>query len=154
VKVTTTVPPALIVAPVICEIRPAPGVWSVTTAVVDVVDAVATVVVDVAGTVVIVVGTVVIVVGTVVVVFGTVVVGLGVTAQEDCLPPAQLHSPLRHSATMLFRHCRRSLPWSPAQRAFIAGRQRFTVHLFLAASPVEARLASPSTIERRSRDVM
>src|SRR5262249_46457912 len=96
----------------------------------------------------------VIVVGAVVVVFGTVVVGLGVTAQEDCLPPAQLHAPLRHSATMLFRHCRRSLPWSPAQRAFIAGRQRFTVHLFLAASPVEARLASPSTIDRRSRDVM
>jgi hypothetical protein len=147
VKVTTTAPLALTVAPVICEIRPAPGVWSVTTAVVDVVDVVATVVVDV-------VGTVVIVVGTVVVVFGTVVVGLGVMAQEDCLPPAQLHSPPRHSATMLFRHCRRALPCSPPQRVFIAGWQRFTVHLFLAASPVEARAASPSAIDRWSRDVI
>src|SRR5262249_51220057 len=117
-------------------------------------EGVATDVVGEDGTVVMVVGTVVIVVGTVVVVFGTVVVGLGVTAQEDCLPPAQLHSPLRHSATMLFRHCRRSLPWSPAQRAFIAGRQPFTVHLFLAASPVQARFAIPITIGRRSRDVM
>jgi hypothetical protein len=147
VKVTTTLPPALTVAPVICEIRPAPGVWSATTAVVDVVDVVATVVVDV-------IGTVVIVVGTVVVVFATVVVGIGVMAQEDSLPPAQLHSPPRHSATTLFRHCRRALPWSPAQRVFIAGWQRFTVHLFLAASPVDARVASPSTIDRRSRDVM
>ena len=112
-------------------------------AVVDVVDVVATVVVDV-------VGTVVIVVGTVVVVFGTVVVGLGVMAQEDFLPPAQLHSPPRHSATMLFRHCRRALPCSPPQRVFIAGWQRFTVHLFFAASPGEAKARSPSAIDSPS----
>jgi hypothetical protein len=87
-------------------------------------------------------------------VVGTVVVGLGVMAQEDSLPPAQLHSPPRHAATTLFRHCCRALPCSPPQRVFIAGWQRFTVHLFLAASPVEARVASPSTIDRRSRDVM
>jgi len=66
-----------------------------------------TVVVDVVG---IIVGAVVVVFGTVVVVFGTVVVGAGVMAQEDSLPPTQLHSPPRHSATMLFRHCRRTLP--------------------------------------------
>jgi hypothetical protein len=147
VKVTTTVPLALTVAPVICDWSPAPGAWRPTTAVVDVVDVVATVVVDV-------VGTVVIVVGTVVVVFGTVVVGLRMMAQEDSLPPAQLHSPPRHAATMLFRHCRRALPCSPPQRIFIAGWQRFTVHLSFAASPVEARAASPSAIDRRSRDVM
>jgi hypothetical protein len=104
---------------------------------------VATVVVDV-------VGTVVIVVGTVVVVVGTVVVGLGLMAQEDSLPPAQLHSPPRHSATMLFRHCRRALPCSPPQRVFIAGWQRFTVHLFFAASPGEAKARSPSAIDSPS----
>jgi hypothetical protein len=124
---------------VICEIRPAPGAWSVTTAVVDVVDVVATLVVDT-------VATVGVVVGTEVVVVGTVVVGLGVMAQEDSAPPSQLHCPARHSAGMLFRHCRRALRCSPAQRVFIAARQWCGVHLFFAASPVETRAASPSAI--------
>jgi len=143
VKVTTTVPAAVTVAPVICDWSPAPGFEAPPLGRVVVVGAVvgAVVLVGVA-----VVGAVVLVGVTV---FGAVVLVVvvvsGPRAHVDSAPPSQLHRPALQAAEMAFLlalvHRRLALRCKPSQLAAMAALQRWRLHGLTAAPAVEAMAA-------------